>query len=321
MSSMTTKEKILASLAPVLAAPQFVTIDSARIDAVAHEFLNEPVPAWDNEQQLFATPEETAQYYFFLDSINFCFWGPKGEPRWERRINEEWVGGYYAYARAVKDAFMLDRRFMDPEFLAGISEKDFDHVFNGRNGLLLMPERLTIIRENFAILAQDFHGSAFELVKGAHGDADKLVATLVEKFPTFRDGARFDGKEVLFLKRAQIFPSDMAFSGIPELKLGNLDHLTVFADYKLPQLFVELGIFAYAPELLADITAQDLIEPGSRKEIEIRASTISACERLAARMQALGRAITTNELDWILWVKAKGMKLALPHHRTLTTAY
>jgi hypothetical protein len=319
---MTTREKILQSIVPILDKPEFVTIQREKLKEVAIEFLKAEVPVWNNDLHLLGTPEETSQYYFFLDSINFCFWGIKGQPRWEYQINGEWVGGYYAYCRAIKDAFLRDRRFFDADYLSNILKKDFESIFlNGRNNLLLINERHKIIQKNFRILRDSFGGQAINLLLQAEMDADKIVSILLEKFPTFNDSVMWKKNKILFLKRAQIFISDLSFSKLPELRIKNIDHLTVFADYKLPQIFESFGVFKYNSELNADITDEKLIPANSQKEAELRASSIIASEQMRDELEKLGRKISINELDWILWTKAKTTTFTKPHHKTLTIFY
>lgn len=319
---MTTREKILDSLAPIVAAPSHVRIDEERLRTTAADLLEAPVPPWDNHLQLLGTPEETAQYYFFLDSTNFCFWAPKGKERWAYPIDGKWVSGYYAYSRAVKDAFLRDARLFNADHLSAMAAEEFEKLFaQGRNELLLLSERHRLINENFTILKERFNGNAMELLRQANRDADTLVALLLEHFPSFRDETSWRGHTAYIYKRAQIFPSDISFTGLDALKISNLDHLTVFADYKLPQMLEYLGVLVYSDELDADIRNESLIPSGSEKEVELRASSIVAIERMRDEMVRLGRTITQNELDWILWVKAKGTEFKKPHHKTLSIFY
>ena len=318
---MTTREQILGSLQSLVASPKHVFIDYEMLKEKAKDFLKAQIPAWDNELQFIGTPEQTAQYYFFLDSINFCFWAPKGESRWAYKVGEEWISGYYAYSRAIKDAFVRDARFFDAAYLSTISEADFRNIFQGKNTLLLVEERMQIIRENFAILKEKFDGQAINIVREAKGDTDTFVQLILRNFPSFRDIVEKDGQQFCFLKRVQIFPSDLSFTRLEELTLSNLDHLTVFADYKLPQILESLGILRYSDELDSDIVNEKLIPAGSVKEMELRASSIVAIEQMREELVRLGRNITTNELDWILWVEAKAATFTKPHHKTLTTFY
>ena len=318
-----TRTKILESIAPVVASSKYVQIRPEKVAEVAQALRHEPVPSWDNDLQLFDTPEKTAQYYFFIDSCQGCFWAPKGQQRWEYKIGDEWRGGYYGFSRAVKDAFLRDVRLSDAAYLADISEADFAAIFPGRNSLLLLEERRKYVRQNFSTLRDRYAGSAITLLAHAEGDVDRLIGTLLEEFQTFRDQAEWQGQTVYFLKRAQIFPSDMHFSGIthPAVTFSNLDHLTIFADYKLPQLLEALGVLVYGEELDADIVNEVLIPAGSEKEIELRACTISAGEQISTELHKLGRSITMHELDWLLWVKSQRMKFQKPHHKTVTLFY
>ncbi len=319
---MNNREKILQSLVPILDKPEFVTIENEKLKEIAKEFLEVETPSWDNNLHLFGTPEETVQYYFFLDSINFCFWALKGQSRWEYQINGEWVGGYYAYCRAIKDAFLKDRRLFDANYLSNIPKKDFESIFlSGRNNLLLINERHKIIQENFRILRDFFDGQAMNLLLQAEMDTDKIISILLERFPTFDDSVTWNKNKILFLKRAQIFISDISFAGLPDLEIKNLDYLTIFADYKIPQIFDSLGVLKYNSELNEDIVEERLIPPNSRKEAELRASSIIASEKMRDELEKLGRKISINELDWILWTKAKATKFTKPHHKTLTIFY
>lgn len=57
-------------------------------------------------------------------------------------------------------------------------------------------------------------------------------------------------------------------------------------------------------------------------EIEIRAATIQAVERVHARMTAAGLQLHVIELDWLLWQIGEDAKDSLrPHHRTLSIYY
>jgi hypothetical protein len=69
-----------------------------------------------------------------------------------------------------------------------------------------------------------------KIISEANGSAAALVNLLAEKFPAFRDEAKFERKKVRFLKRAQIFVADVwsAFDGEGYGKFQDIDHLTMF---------------------------------------------------------------------------------------------
>ena len=73
--------------------------------------------------------------------------------------------------------------------------------------------------------------SIVRLIEKADRSAGRLVNLIVKHFPSFRDEARFDGRKVRFLKRAQIFVADIwaAFNGTSYGAFDDVGHLTIFA--------------------------------------------------------------------------------------------
>lgn len=70
-----------------------------------------------------------------------------------------------------------------------------------------------------------------ELVSRANHSAAALVNTLADEFPCFRDETRFEGRNVRFLKRAQIFVADLwaAFEGESFGEFEDIDSITMFS--------------------------------------------------------------------------------------------
>lgn len=105
-------------------------------------------------------------------------------------------------------------------------------------------------------------------------------------------------------------------------ELQNLEKLTAFADYKIPQILRRLGILEYSQELSAKIDNFELIEPGSKEEIEIRANTIWAIELLKQELKKKYEFVTSSHVDSMLWLMSQTKTSdENPYHRTLTTAY
>ena len=69
-----------------------------------------------------------------------------------------------------------------------------------------------------------------------------------------------------------------AFEGRGLGDLHRTEELTVFVDYKLPQVLRRLGVLRYAPHLADQIDRLEPLEADSREEIEIRAATVWAGE-------------------------------------------
>ena len=80
-------------------------------------------------------------------------------------------------------------------------------------------------------------------------DCPGLVRELVCSFPGFRDQAIYHGHQVFFYKRAQILVADLVgaysdFGATVEWK--NQQALTMFADYRVPQILREFNILSYS---------------------------------------------------------------------------
>jgi hypothetical protein len=166
--------------------------------------------------------------------------------------------------------------------------------------------------------------AAADLIRACNGSAVELVARVAVSFPSFNDIAFYRGQEVRFYKRAQILAADLA-GALESHELGrftDLDRLTAFADYKVPQVLRRFGILAYDPDLADRITRREFIPPGSDEEIEIRAATVWGVEELRLALGRLGRAQTASEIDWLLWQAGQELPPdAEPYHRTLTIFY
>lgn len=97
-----------------------------------------------------------------------------------------------------------------------------------------------------------------------------LIAT---EFSCFNDVVSFEEREcVKFLKRAQICVADIwaAFEGDKYGSFFDIDKITIFADYRIPQILNELGCMSYSPPLENVIRKKILIESGHNWEIQIR---------------------------------------------------
>jgi hypothetical protein len=142
--------------------------------------------------------------------------------------------------------------------------------------------------------------------------------------PFFRDVSIYEGIEVPLFKRAQILITDVAiaFDEQGPGSFHDLDRLTIFADNLVPHVLRVDGVLAYDDALLARIERGELIPAGSPEEIEIRAVTVHAVERIVAELGASGISATARELDYLLWNRGSDAEYkVLPRHRTRTVFY
>jgi hypothetical protein len=74
------------------------------------------------------------------------------------------------------------------------------------------------------------------------------------------------------MKRAQIFVADIwaCFEGKSYGEFRDIDKITMFADYRVPQILSTLGALYIGPQIDAAIRDKKIIESGSRWEVQLR---------------------------------------------------
>ena len=320
---------VLSATAPVVRAARLVRIVPAAIDALADRWAAQPWPEQVGLDALhFAdgTPR-TANWVLLLDALNFCFWGEPGQPRWQVEWRGQTLDGYVALAAALTHAVAEGRPLWDAAYLANLQEAELRDILRPIPGGLEIPlfaERFDNAREVGRVLLARYGGQFTNAIAAAGQSAPELALLLAREFPSFRDVARWQGHEVPFLKRAQICVADLhaAFHGRDWGALADLDELTAFADYKLPQLLRRAGALVYAAPLAARVDAYAPIAPGSEEEIEMRAATIWAVELLRRALAARGVERPASAIDYRLWEESQAkLPGELPYHRTRTIYY
>jgi hypothetical protein len=92
----------------------------------------------------------------------------------------------------------------------------------------------------------------------------------------------------------------------------------MFADNLVPHVLRLDGVLEYEPGLVERIDRGELIEHGSREEVEIRACALHAVELIVAT----GAGGCAAEVDQLLWLRGQGeCYKAVPRHRSRCTAY
>jgi hypothetical protein len=263
----------------------------------------------------------TAQYVLVADAMNFSFWG---EPKWTIAAGGRRLDGWWAFVAALRRALEEGWPLLDAQWLSAVRTEDLAQIFRGEGELPLLEERARHLRELGGVLLQRYDGESSRLVTAAGQSAVCLVQTLVTVLPSFNDTAVYRGRRVPFYKRAQITVADLAIA-FQNRGLGHftdLDQLTAFADYKLPQVLRREGILVYAPALATDVDTQCPLPPGGAAEVEIRAATIWAVELLRRALTRDGTKLTSAEIDEVLWdLGQRPDPRDRPYHRTRTVFY
>jgi len=319
---------ILKTTKYVVENAQYVSLDESKIDdVIANKILERFNKGLDNEYELGTNLtgkiEDNLQLTFIENSVNFCFWPTRGEPKWEVEwpIGEKVQGGWYGLVNCFKRAIAEGVSILDPNYLSDITLEEAHNVFRGVNDVQipLLDKRVDNLREIGNVLTKKFEGKVIKLLEMSDYDAVKIVKNISENFPCFRDVSNLDNKEVIFLKRAQICPNDFSYVlKNTKNKITNLDKLTAYADYKLPQLLRMFGILNYSESLAEKVDSTTEILHDGREEVEIRAITIWAVELLRQRIGKL----TAGEIDNTIWVMSQEPQYkSKPYHRSRTIFY
>ncbi|XP_035229912.1 queuosine salvage protein-like isoform X2 [Stegodyphus dumicola] len=223
----------------------------------------------------------TVDWIFLVDTLNFSFWS---EPGKEYRItyHGETYTGYWSLCAAVNRAIEEGYNITSPVYYSNISLDTLQHIFRSDTGteLPLLEERQKVLNETGKCLVEKFEATFVRCLALCEKSAAKLLQLIVENFPSYRDEAEIDGHKVSFYKRAQILIGDIwaCFEGKSCGTFEDIDTITIFADYRIPQVLVYLGVLEYSEELLKKLKEGELLENGDRYEVEIRGCTIWAVE-------------------------------------------
>ncbi|KAH9983017.1 hypothetical protein BJV74DRAFT_852403 [Russula compacta] len=298
----------------------------------------------------------TLDWIFLISSLNFSFWshlsgrddcfGVEWREGWDSDRHVVHTG-YWSLVAALDRALDEGIPITDPSFYASeerCPDRLIEHVFR------VAPqanEAIPLYRT--ASPSCEFGGSfqgfvhAFQRRYNYDGTALQLAQMVTDTFPSFRDEHWLEGRRIFLWKRAQILIAETwaAFSPPSDadphpLFPRGIGQLTMFADYRVPQVLHHLRLLAYAPALVGALEAREELASGAREEIAIRAASIVAVERVAAALRADGRAgtaVSSVLIDFFLWDLAKRIEVGqdriegiktqpmLPMHRTRSIWY
>jgi hypothetical protein len=320
---------VLRSTLPVVQQASHVQLDLGRVEALAARWAQAgwQVPTWNADLHFNDGTWRAVNWMLLADALNFCFWGDPGQARWAVEYRGQVYNGYWAETASLLRALDDGRPLWDAAYLSNLTLAELSEIFRpvpGVSTIPLLEERLANAREVGRVLLTKYEGQFAHAVEAAGGGAVRLVRQVVGDFPSFDDRATYRGAEVHFYKRAQICVADLhgTFGGQGWGYFDDLDQLTIFADYKLPQVLRREGILVYTPELTSRIAHLELLPPGSPEEVEIRAATVWAGEMLRRALEARGVHALASEIDYHLWVLGQAPAPDdLPYHRTRTIYY
>ncbi len=195
----------------------------------------------------------------------------------------------------------------------------------------MLRERLDCLREAGNVLYEKYNCSFANCITAANQSAAALVNLLVRDFPCFRDEHHFEGRTVRIYKRAQILVADIwaCFDGESYGTFHDIDKITMFADYRIPQMLHSLGCLRFSPPLEGRIRRQEVIESGETCEVELRGCCIWVVELIRRQIVRDHPDAKVNSIliDTFLYDTLKEKEAAgemadmIPHHRTRSIWY
>ena len=310
--------QIRSSTAGVVNNLELIEFDFKKLDQVVEivkkKYSKKEVLTADQ----FGSEKPTPQLIFILDVINFCFWAGKDQEKWtvEYPKSNFIANGWYGLVASVERAQKESTPILETDFLEKLTLKRAKHIFRSANNqnIPLLEERVRFLNQVGRTLKQKYQGNIYHFLSSIKLDANIVGKKLLEDFPSFEDCATWRGKRINFYKRVQIFVYDLSL--LPSLKVKNLEVLTVFADYKIPQILRAFGVIKYHPRLAKKVDNYQLLKLGSGEEIEIRSATIWAGELIAHKAGMM-----PVEVDNVLWKVSQSIRDIKPYHRVLTTSY
>ena len=314
-------EAVRTACAEVARRSRHVRLVEERVAPYAASLPLEEIaaPTLDPRFHYLGEPEATLAFVLVLDAINF---GSGYFPHLRKRPG---MSGYFTVASALKDRFERHGPFTASDLTRLTAEGCAELLGQGLGGPVadLMGLAARALNDLGRFLLDRFEGRFAGPVEAAERSAARLVELLGE-MPFYRDIQRYDDLVVPLYKRAQLTAADLAlaFAGTGWGRFDDLDRLTIFADNLVPHVLRLDGVLEYEPALVDRIEAEELIPAGSPEEIEIRAVAVHAVERIGDALRASGAAVTSMQLDYLLWNRGQQPAYkARPRHRTRTVFY
>ena len=221
-------------------------------------------------------------------------------------------GRHYTYPFYV----ILNRFKANSNF--SMSFDEFNELLKGNVEIPLLEDRYNNLVKMNEFLKKSGK-SFYELVKDLNVDSE-LFEFIVTNLDYFSDTAVYDGKSILFYKRAQLLTSDILHVRAHKEQIDvDYSHLIGCADYKIPQVMRCYGMLEFSDGLADKVDNKVEIEEASKEEVEIRANTLKVIDYIYESLDRNYSRMDINDFIWLLGQDKS--KMIKPYHRTLTKHY
>ena len=119
-----------------------VKINKDKIRQLAEKWEKEKVdvPEWSADFHF-----KSLDYFFILDSINFCFWS-LNDKKWKIRYKNKDYNGYFALSLSLKKFFEENPEKANLPYFSNISQREFNSILQGGENLQFLDKRWNIVK-------------------------------------------------------------------------------------------------------------------------------------------------------------------------------
>lgn len=247
----------------------------------------------------------------FVNVINFCFKDPSNGHEYVFDDGSKKVKRFLGLFMALKES---GTDWNNLSLVASLSPEKWKNMvqLSPTNTLYLGEERGVRIKG----FARQLCDKGFLTVRGFIGSTGFDTQTILQ---TLSSSVYFDDE---FLKRAQLTVRMLGdvykAHKMPGFK--NTEILTAMADYRIPQVYYNLGSIKLSNWLLDKLMLEELLKPGGREERALRSTVITISEIVAKTLD-----ISEGEVDMLEWTLSQKMAkenfLPIPHMLVATDKY
>ena len=197
-------EKIKDSCNYVMDNAEFVTINYDQLNKFIKTIDCKDLKHWlsNNPYNILDLGiENVINFMLLFESIAYSFWGT---PKWTIDTELGQKDGSDALLYAMLK-FVKDRKLED---LYNISYEEFKLMLKGNVEIPFIQERYETLIQTSKIVKEKMNGNFYKYAYFIYSDIE-LFEVIINKFPSFKDERKYDGKTIYFYKLAQLLTSDI----------------------------------------------------------------------------------------------------------------
>jgi hypothetical protein len=216
-------------------------------------------------------------YIFLMDLLNFSFWKERSKKdMFCVTIGNVDYTGYWSLCACIQRALNEGIPITDSDFYSSASDEELGNIFRSnpnRDPIPMLDARIKLLRQAGEILSK-YGGTFLNIIKQSCKSSQSLLSLILNVFgDIFDDSIMYNNIQVCFHKRAQILIADIwfnvidfraCFEGRGYGEFYDIDTITMFADYRVPQSLLHFGILEYSQDVL------DLLEKHQRYHSECK---------------------------------------------------